>query len=287
MSKRVVALISAIIIFFGIVSIPKFDTQAAGGYTTSYSDGKVYIYKSGKYVDTISYYGGYVNSKVVIIDEIVYYTVRTKSGKNYLYFRNIDRKVSIFLKSLPNSYYCWDPVELYRGALYINAWNGSDNNACYRYVLETEVLVKICDAEYVKRCGRYIVCEPSATFGCPGPLMQIYVYNTSNTKVKQIEKGSCGYTIKGHVIYYAHNLKGKKYLSFNSANYFSVNTYDMKTGKTKVIVKKLKADSMGKMGSKYIYYKVNSWNGNKAKCYKYDIKAKKKIKISFSQYKAD
>ena len=36
MSKRVVALISAIIIIFGIVSIPKFDTQAAGGYTTSY-----------------------------------------------------------------------------------------------------------------------------------------------------------------------------------------------------------------------------------------------------------
>ena len=285
MKKRIIALISAIMIIFGMVAIPKFDTQAKGTYTTRYSDGKVYIYKSGKLVDTISHDDGSVNPKVTIFDDDVFYTVKTKSGKTYLYDRYVFNKETIYMCDLPNNYENWDPVELYGGNVYINAWNGSGNNALYRFVLETDVLCKVCDAEYVKRCGRYIVCDPSATFGSAGPLMQIYVYDIEKVKVKQIEKGACGYSIKGNVIYYSHNLKGRKKLSFTGSNYFSVNSYNMKTGKTKVLVKKLKADSMGKMGSKYIYYKVNSWTGNKVKYYKYDIKAKKKIKITAEQYK--
>ena len=287
MRKRIVAMITAIMIVFCMVAIPKIDTQAASAYTTSSSDGKVYIYKSGRYVDTISYYGGYVCSKVAFSGNTVYYTVRTNSGSNYLYKRDIVKKYSTYLMYLSRDFYGWDPVEVYKGSLYINAWNGSDNNACYKFTIKTEKLIKLCNAEYVKRCGNYIICEPSATFGAPGPLMQIYVYDTVKGKIKQIERGSCGYTIKGNVIYYAHNLQGKKYLSFTSANYFSVKAYNMKTGKTKVLVKKLKADRMGKMGSKYIYYQTNSWDGNKAKYYRYDIKAKKKIQISSKQYKTN
>ena len=59
----------------------------------------------------------------------------------------------------------------------------------------------------------------------------------------------------------------------------------MKTGKTKVLVKKLKADSIGKIGTRCLYYKVNSWDGNKVKYFKYDIKTKKKVQITANQYK--
>ena len=285
MKKRIIALISAIMIIFGMVAIPKFDTQAKGTYTTRYSDGKVYIYKSGKLVDTISHDDGSVNSKYIYDEEFVYYTVRTNSGENDLYIRDIKGKKSRFWLMLPDMYERWELLERHGYILLLNAWDGSGKSAFYEADLEVDVLRPVCDAECVKKCGSYRVCVSSATSSSPESLMQIYVYNATISRVKKIENASCGYTIKGNVIRYAHNLQGRKKLSFTGPNYFSVNTYNMKTGKTKVLVKKLKADSIGKIGTRCLYYKVNSWDGNKVKYFKYDIKTKKKVQITANQYK--
>ena len=289
-TKWVLAVLVTIFILFGIIYVSSFETMAASKYETKYnyysSGSTVTITKSGKYIDTISHSGGHVQPQMAFSGGVAYYTVNYGSTY-YLYSKNLSTKNTQFYTSLPNDYNIWNPSEVYKGSIYIFAGNGSDNCACYRYYLKSGKLKKLCDGGYTKRVGKYIICDPSHTFGALGPLMQIYVYNTKTDKTKKIENGSCGYSIVGNVIYYSHNLHGRTSLASGNGRYddFSIKTYNIKTGKKKTLVKKIKASHITKIGKKYFYYSVLGKPGSSEKYYRYNIKTKKKKAISFDQYR--
>lgn len=283
----------SILFLIGLLSFPSFDTYAAAKYETKYnyssSGSTVTITQSGRYIDTISHSGGHVQPQMAFAKGVAYYTVKI-GDSYYLCSKDLNTKNTHYYRRLPNEYQIWHPSDVYAGSIYLFAGNGSDNCACYRFYMKNGKLKKLCDGGYTKRVGKYIICDPSHTYGSLGPLMQIYVYDTKMDTTKMIENGSCGYSIVGNVIYYSHNLHGRTSLSGTKglSDDFSIQTYNLKTGKKKTIVKKIKATHISKIGKKYVYYSVlknNGKSGSSEKYYKYDIKSKKKVAITFAQYK--
>ena len=86
------------------------------------------------------------------------------------------------------------------------------------------------------------------------------------------------------MIYYSSGKnKKKKNLWSNQKAQYSVKAYNLKTGKTKTLVKTLKGTYTDKITGKYVYYTVYSENGVSG-YYRYTIKNGRKKKLSSKEY---
>jgi len=248
-------LLAAVLLLSAVFLLP--EQAMAAKYTTTVNKGgsvTVTEKESGQTIATLSKEEGSVNRELLVKGTFIYYTVYIPAGNykytNYLERYNIKTGKTVTLRELPSGFYNYDVAMIYKGTLYLNGWNPSDNNACYSYNLSSRKLKKITKAAAVKRYKNSLICEPTMTYGAWGTY-PIYIYNISKGTVKTLTKIAAGHTIKKGKIYYAET---KSPTWDGSLMTYSIHRYNIARGKKKTLASSMMGYYISRITAKYVYY---------------------------------
>ncbi len=221
-----------------------------------FSDGKTVYYVESKSMDDEGHTVDYI------------YQIRTnKKGKKYL---NKVRNFSVFA--------AW-----YKGKVYMSCCSDEFWDLVHTYCLDTKTNKVRCvmkDAEVWMQQGKYLIASPNS--GDVSPL-DLYTYNCVSGKRVRITRKNHTVQIVGRKLYYAEYLND----SYEIMNTFRIRSCNLSGTGKKTIVKSIQATSIGKMTSKYVYYKIiREWgNSYYDDYYRYVIKTKKSQSLTASQYR--
>lgn len=128
--------------------------------------------------------------------------------------------------------------------------------------------------------GKYLIAVPNS--GSADPL-DLYTYNCVSGKKVRITKKMYTVQIIGRKLYYAEYLNDE----YETMNTFRIRSCNLSGTGKKTIVKSIQATSIGKMTSKYVYYKITREWGNSYydDYYRYLVKTKKSQALTASQYR--
>lgn len=236
--------------------------------------------------------GIYVNSKAIYFTAGVNYFAPSygNSFKSSLYKYDRETKKVKYLKYLGDKYWSYSVGYVYGGSVYITGnqmrigqGGSNDDSAGFRYYLSSGKLQKIIEHEDIAGGYKnYVLCYIT-NFNMPWPF-DVNVYNTKTKKTTTPVKKTVTCQRVDQYLYVAKPaIPTGSYYQPGYPNYTSykhtVSRYDLLTGKTKKLASGLKANYIGKISAKYIYYKLND------KSYRYTISTKKSKQISSDEYK--
>lgn len=208
----------------------------------------------------------------------VYYTEGQYTGSSYIayiYRIKTNGKGRTYLGKVKDASAL---TAYYNGNLYLNCSDKRDYTLIhtYRFNLKTRrssrVIKNMCvDTFYSK----YLVGSPNS--GAYGP-NDLYSYNCKTKKKTKITSKSGCSSKSGSKLYYAEFLSN----GYDSINTFRIRRCNFSGSGKKTVVAKIKASSISRITSKYVYYRAYR-NGN-YNDYRYNIKAKKSERVYNSQY---
>ena len=255
-------------------------------YQHSYEENVIRVYRGETLVRTVYPNQYRIESMAAISGNKLYYVEGQDEAGYTLWKYSIKSGTKTCLCTLPSDYIIWGVQDVYGGCLYLEAGNPSDNSACYRYYVKKNKLEKISEAGFQGRFENYIICDPSGYYGDAGNFIPIYIYNAKTGKGKTLEAKSGGYSLVGGKVYYSACLdRSLSYIPYGESGvpkplYYAVKVYDLKTGATKTLVKKLKATYTHAFSKKNIYLQKGG------KYYRYSISKKKATKLSWTKYRS-
>ncbi len=126
--------------------------------------------------------------------------------------------------------------------------------------------------------GQYLLARPNS--GALGPLA-LYVYNCKTGKATRITKKGGSANFSGKKIYYAEYV-GDPFS--RSGSTFRIRRCSLSGKGKKTLANKIKAEYTGMLTSKYAYYFYYDSNSNQI-FYRYNLKTKKKAKVSQKKFK--
>lgn len=221
--------------------------------------------------------GRRISSLCLSNGSVVYYSELSAFDRNgnsvgYIYKIQTGSKKKTYLGKLRNV--C--SIDAYYGnKLYVSCSPSSDPTVLHTYELDLKTKKSRCvmkNTQVLIQQGQYLIGSPNTGAIVPLPL---YSYNCKTGKRTQITKTCGGYQLVGKKIYYT------EYLSEQSVSTFRIRSCNPSGSGKKTVLKSLKASSVGKLSSRYIYYYIYDRG---FKYYRYDLKTKKSSRVSSSQY---
>ena len=256
------------------------EAQAAQ-YTTKKEGPDVLVYKDGELLASLFVRTGTINDNVAVKGNRIYCVLKpfVEELQQSLLAYDLDTKEYSLLGYFPTDFFQYDIVKIYKGKIYINGWNPSDNNALFTWKISTGKLEKAVDAAYAKQYKQYMICEPSMTSGSWTPL-PLYVYNAKTGKKVRLTKKMSGYSLNGKYLYYAVKRGAARY---DNKMTFNIYRYNILSGAKKKLASGVEARYFGKITAKYVYWHTSDYPNDKF--YRYNMRTKKRKEISESAYK--
>ncbi len=213
----------------------------------------------------------------------VYYMEMGDSGQNgnytgYIFRIKVDGSGKKQIGALKNVSML---TAYYKGNLYLSCHDKNDVMLLHTYRMNVKngsvkrVMKNACVRE---QKGQYLLARPNS--GALGPLA-LYVYNCKTGKATRIAKKGGSANFSGNKIYYAEYV-GDPFSGSGST--FRIRRCSLSGKGKKTLANKIKGEYTGMLNSKYVYYFDYDSNSNQI-CYRYNIKTKKKAKISQEKFK--
>lgn len=168
----------------------------------------------------------------------------------------------------------------YDGNLYLDCHAKNDYTLIhtYRFNLKSKKATRVVKNMAVSFSdGKYLVGSPNS--GAYGP-NDLYSYNCKTKKKTKITGKFGGASKVGSKIYYAEFLSN----GYGSVHTFRIRRCNFSGSSKKTVISQIKASSIRKITSTYVYYQSYTRSGYRY--YRYNIKAKKAQRISEAQYLA-
>ena len=268
-------------LFVMLVALGGRNEAHAARYTTKKEGVDLHVYRDGAFLASLFVRTASINEHVAVKGDKIYCVSKpfVEELNQTLLVYDLNTKKYAVLGYLPKDFYQYDIVKIYKGKIYLNGWNPSDNNALFTWKLSTGSLKKVVNAAFAQQYKQYMICEPSMTSGSWTPL-PLYVYNAKSGKKVRLTKKMGGYSLNGKYIYFAVKRGASRY---ENKMTFNIYRYNIATGAKKKLASAVEARYIGKITSKYVYWKTVDYPDNTF--YRYNMRTKKKKVLSESAYK--